>query len=172
MINQRNWLSCFARKQNLDTPSLQCLERYCCLQLSRTRDLKKVNTMHITKNLSILANGRRMVDKRQSLRLRWTIVFKTNLSVNDDEKIWVNFLYISCDLGIAIYFTLEFGKHLFHFCFLHYYCLGITRKLCEQLSTYPSNDPTTLNLWLRIQSFGCKKTCFFFPQTCLLWTNY
>ena len=88
-----------------------------------------------------------MVDKRQSLRLRWTIVFKTNLSVNDDEKIWVNFLYISCDLGIAIYFTLEFGKYLFHFCFLHYYCLGITRKLCEQLSTYPSNDPTKVNWW-------------------------
>ena len=68
---------------------------------------------------------------------------------------------------IPIYFTLEFGKHLFHFCFLHYYCLGITRKLCEQLSTYPSNDPTTLNLWLRIQSFGCKKTCLFFSANVL-----
>ena len=60
---------------------------------------------------------------------------------------WKNFLYISCDLGISIYFTLGFGKHLFHFCFLHYYCLGITRKLCEQLSTYPSNDPTKVNWW-------------------------
>ena len=58
---------------------------------------------------------------------------------------WKNFLYISCDLGIPIYFTLGFGKQLFHFCFLHYYCSGITRKLFEQLSTYPSDDPTAVN---------------------------
>ena len=60
-------------------------------------------------------------------------------------------------MGIPISFTLGFGKHLFHFCFLHYYCLVITRKLCEQLSTYLSNDPTTVKLWLLIQTFGYKK---------------
>ena len=62
---------------------------------------------------------------------------------------WKNFLYISCDLGIPSYFTLGFGKHLFHFCLLHYYCLGITRKLCEHLSTYPSGDPTAVN-WCQV----------------------
>ena len=37
--------------------------------------------------------------------------------------------------------------HLFHFCCLHLDCLGIIRKLCEQLRTYPSKDPTTVNWW-------------------------
>ena len=54
---------------------------------------------------------------------------------------WKNFLCISCDLDIPIYFTLGFGKHLFHFCFLPYDCLGITRKLFEQLRTYPFQRP-------------------------------
>ena len=34
-VNQKNWPSCFARKQNFETPSLRCLEQYCCLQFMR-----------------------------------------------------------------------------------------------------------------------------------------
>ena len=42
----------FARKQNFETPSLRCLEQYCCLEFMRTfctGDIKQVgwNTISI-----------------------------------------------------------------------------------------------------------------------------
>ena len=100
--------------------------------------------------------------------------------------------------GYSNFFHIRVWQALVLFLLLTYIVIAcIIRKLCEQLSTYPSNDPTTVNwwqlmvnvrvgegrcaffhiltfilMWLPIQNFGCKKkTAFFFPQTCLLWIN-
>ena len=93
--------------------------------------------------------------------------------------------------GYSNFFHIRVWQALVPFLLLTYIMIAcIIRKLWEQLSTYPSNDPTTVNwwqlmvnvrvgegrcafshiltfihMWLPIQNFGCKKKNLSFFST-------
>ena len=103
----------------------------------------KLYLQPVVKTFSLSRIGRTLVKIRQT-RL---VLRSVAMDEGKRELRVISSVGYSFSLFLRSTRTILFGMHWFDFGCLHYYCLGIIRKLCEQLSTYPSNDLITVTWW-------------------------